>query len=243
LSTLDQEVIVRFIGATIAILSALNVPTYYIDSPARYSSELNATQIMKQVVETYHSLSTYSDKGVSIDNVTGTNGAYEIRVDFETLFKRPRKLRFAWTLQYSYAPGKRQNVIWSDGETVWSSYFFRRNEPSRAENLGSAVAGAIAVSQTTAHTITRLLSDEIPGIRLDELADLKVLGDDTADGVECFVLVGSYSSGESRVWVGRQDHLIRRIEDRSKFGTRKEVRTQISVNQDIADSRFSEQLR
>ena len=61
------------------------------------------------------------------------------------------------------------------------------------------------------------------------------------DGVECFVLIGYFAYGEERkVWVGRSDYLIRRIEDRSETLKREEVRTNIVINQELADSRFTE---
>jgi outer membrane lipoprotein-sorting protein len=223
---------------------SLVVPTHSANAQQRETQDPEAAEMMRQVVAAYRSLSTYSDRGTSIDRANGSNGKYEIRVKFETLFKRPDKLRFAWTREDSRIPGKKENLIWCDGDTAWSSYYFHRDNPRRVKHLGLLVAGAIPVSRTTAHTIPRLLSDDVKGIRVDELKGLKTIGTDRSDGVECVVLIGYLSSGnERKVWIGRIDHLIRRIEDRSKDGTREEVRTQIVVNHDIPDSRFSEQGR
>jgi len=91
-------------------------------------------------------------------------------------------------------------------------------------------------------------------IRLDERLGFKLAGNGTASGVESLILAGVDKDGtERKVWIGREDHLIRRIEERSKGwtrngwqfkgGTHEEVRTQIVVNRDLADSRFSKEGR
>jgi hypothetical protein len=91
-------------------------------------------------------------------------------------------------------------------------------------------------------------------IRLDERQGFKIAGSGTASGVESSILTAVDKDGtERKVWIGREDHLIGRIEERSKGWTRKgwqwkgqtreEVRTQIVVNRDLEDSRFSKEGR
>jgi outer membrane lipoprotein-sorting protein len=209
------------------------------------SPDAVAAEFMKEVVATYRALSTYSDKGTSIVRLGRVDSTYTI--EFETLFKRPDKLRFAWTQRNNHTPGYKQSaVIWSDGATAWALASFRGNKPEQKKNLDAAVAAATGASWGTANKIPRLLSDEVGGLRLDEIKGSRVSGPDTADGVECVVIVGYLAIGteretERRVWIGREDHLIRRIEERWKTGTTVEARRQIVTNEDIADSRFSEQ--
>lgn len=217
------------------------VPQHFSGADRAAPSDADAALVMRQVVAAYHSMSTYADIGTAVVHL----GSTEYRVDFETLFKRPGKLRFAWTVAYSRLPGKKQTgLVWSDGATAWASYSFRGNKPQQKKDLEFAVAGATAASWMTAHTIPSLLSDQVGGIRLDEMEGLRIAGEDIADGVASVVLVGYMRDGEERkLWVGKHDHLIRRIEERSKTGTREEVRRQIVLDQDIADSRFSEHGR
>lgn len=198
----------------------------------------DAPEVMRQVVVAYHSFSTYSDKGTSIIHLANV----DYRIEFETLFKRPGRLRFEWTLEYSETPGHKQNnLIWSDGTTAWASYSFHGNKLEPKKDLGLAVAGATGVSWGTAPTIPRLLTDEVRTVRLDELNRLRLLANEPMDGIDCFVLIGYFATGEEcKVWVGRGDYLIRRIEERSETTKRVEVRTRIAVNQEISDSRFSE---
>jgi outer membrane lipoprotein-sorting protein len=226
------------IGSVIVVLLTLFIRCEMRNAREEASGESDPAYVMRQVVETYHSLSTYADRGESIVRLTSVN----YMVEFETLFKRPARLRFEWTNERSKPRGLKQHgLIWSDGTNAWASYSFRGNKLEQKKDLDLAVAGATGASADTAHTIPRLLTDDVGGVRLDEIQNLKILGNDTADGVECVVLVGHYRNvPERKIWVGRTDHLIRRIEDRSQGMMREEVRTQIVVNEEIPDSRFSE---
>jgi outer membrane lipoprotein-sorting protein len=220
------------------LLIALFITVHFTGIRREAPNDADAAEVMRQVVAAYHSLTTYGDKGTSIIHLASV----DYRVEFETLFRRPGKLRFAWTVEYSETPGhKHSSLIWSDGTTAWASYSFRGNKLEPKKNLDLAVAGAIGASWGTANTIPRLLTDEISTVRLDELNRLRMIDNETVDGIECLVLVGYFASGEEcKVWVGRGDYLIRRIEERSETTKREEVRTNIAINQELADSRFTE---
>jgi hypothetical protein len=124
---------------------------------------------------------------------------------------------------------------------AWAAASFRGNKPEQKKNLDVLVAAATGASWGSASTIPRLLSEEVGGIRLDELRGLRMSGNDITDGVECVVIVGYLASEtERKVWIGRKDHLIRRIEERSMNETRVEVRREIVINGEVADVRFSE---
>lgn len=211
------------------------------------SSNTNAVQtdqaadrILGNVVAAYHSVSTYRDNGTAIIHLTDSDASY--RVEFETLFKRPNKLRFAWTQRSSRVPRyKQRGVIWYDGVAAWSRYSVRGNKVVRKRDLEVLVAGATGASWGTAHNVSALLCDEVGGTRLDDLQSVRMIGSEAVGGVECVVLLGELpSGGERKIWVGRRDNLIRRIQER--FGNVKldEVLTKISVNRDIVDSCFSE---
>jgi outer membrane lipoprotein-sorting protein len=232
---------VKRIAVVVTIFIAALISTNSIDGGRSVLDKQDADELLRQVVAAYHSFSAYSDKGNAIVHLRDS----DYKIEFETLFKRPDKLRFAWTLEYSHTPGYHQNnVIWSDGTTAWASYSFHGSKPEQKGSLELAVASATGASWATAHTISRLLSDEVTGLRLDELRGLKVIGKDTVDGVDSVVVAGYLGSGEEyKVWIGSEDHLVRRIEKRSKDSTYQEVRKHILVNREIADSRFSESGR
>lgn len=233
----------RLIPAILSFLIALQAATNVSDTSTRLRTELSAAEVMKRVVDTYRSLSTYSDQGTSITKLDPDGPVYTVK--FETLFKRQNKLRFAWTLEYSRIPAyKRNNVIWSDGESVWASYSSRGGKPERKIDLGAAIAGAMGTSWAASYRITSLLSEEVGGVPLDQLQGLMIVGNDTVDGVRCTVVRGYVKSGtERKLWIDSKDYLIRRIAERSDDTTVEELHTQILVNQEIANARFSEQGR
>jgi len=203
------------------------------------SSNAEAAELMARVVTTYRSLLTYSDSGTAIVSL----GSTEDKIEFETLFKRPGKLRFSWTIEHDRPKGFSQHgLIWSDGASAWVRYSFHGNKPERKKNLEVAVAGATGASYSTAHTIPRLLSVEVGGVGLDELQALRLLGTDSFDGVDCLMLVGSFRTGtEVKLWIGRRDYLVRRLQQLGKDVKIDEVRRDILVGHEIPDSRFTEQ--
>jgi hypothetical protein len=201
----------------------------------------SATDIIRNVVTTYRSLTSYRDRGVSITKPSSGRGPIEQRLEFETQFVRPDKLRFAWDDITSSHPDKEHFVIWSDGESAWSSFAYAGNKPERAENLLLAVASASGISAGTAHYIPRLLSTELNGVGIDDLEEYSVTGEESIDGVECVKLTGKSRPGaDYTISVGRDDNLVRRIIV-DHFGTEyAETHTGIVVNGDISDSSFKE---
>lgn len=241
----------KIIGFAISILITV-ITSFYSTDAQRRESDVAAAEVLKQVIATYHSFSTYRDRGTTVVHMRGSDVVY--KVEFETLYKRPNKVRFAWTMEYNRLPGHKQNgVIWSDGETTWALYSFHGNQPEQKQSLEAAVAGATGASWGAAPTILGLLVDRFhETIRLDERQNFKIKDKDIENGVERLVLVGEDAEGDIfKVWIGSKDHLVRRIEERWKGkkhngwdwkgGWREEVRTEIVVNQDLADSRFSKE--
>ena len=66
-----------FIGCAIAILIAL-IPPHSTDPQPRESSEVEAKEVLRQVVAAYHSLSTYSDRGTGVDHMAGSDTVYTV---------------------------------------------------------------------------------------------------------------------------------------------------------------------
>jgi hypothetical protein len=201
----------------------------------------SATQVLRNVVATYQSLTSYRDRGVSITTSANGTEVPERRLEFETLFTRPGKLRFAWDEETSHWPGNTHYVIWSDGTSAWSSFAHTDNTPERQESLALAVCSATGISAGAAHVIPKLLMTEIYGLRIDDLENYSVTGEESIDGVECVQLTAYYRSGaRSTVWVGRDDNLIRRIITDHAGTEQIETRTAIVVNSEIGDSAFRE---
>ena len=105
-----------------------------------------------------------------------------------------------------------------------------------------AVAGATGISQGMSHDVFRLLSNEVSGFRFDQLKHLRILGSEKIDGVECNIIEGFQFESRVRLWIGREDHLVRKgIETQSDTNTNTFERTAIVVDGNIPDAVFDTQ--
>jgi hypothetical protein len=99
-----------------------------------------------------------------------------------------------------------------------------------------AIAGATGVSAGAAHTVPRLLMPEIEGFSLGDLESPALAGVETVEGVPCHHIVGTNRClGQMHLWVGIQDHLVRKVAD--DLG--EEIRRDIHINETIARDKFS----
>jgi len=224
----------------IALLLAFCCPA---SARETWPSDPAAVAFMKQTVATYLALQTYQDRGRSSQTLKfypEDGDAAIVVVEFSTSFKRPRRFKFEWTTSRDFGDGLDvdKNAIWSDGAKVWS---WSSNElnPEREDNLNMAVAGATGISQGMAHEIFRLLSDEVTGFRFDQLKRLKLLGSEKVGGVECTIVHGFQYDNDVKLWIGKEDHLIRKgVETTPDTNTNTFERTDIVVDGEIADADF-----
>ena len=198
---------------------------------------------MRQTVATYLAMQTYQDHGRSSQTLKfypEDDDAAIVVVDFSTLFKRPRKFKFDWTTTRDFGDGLdvEKNAIWSDGSKVWS-WSSSELMPEPEENVNMAVAGATGISQGMAHEIFRLLTNEVTGFRFDQLKHLKIVGTEKVAGIECAIVHGYQYQNEVKLWIGQEDHLIRKgIETEPGTNTNTFERTDIVVDRDIPDTDF-----
>ena len=211
-------------------------------------SDPEAVALMSQVVATYRSLSSYRDRGRSVQTLkaypTEKDPSTTV-IDFTTVFKRPDKFQFSWTSTENYGDGpySDKSAIWSDGSDgskAWGSYPYDKNVPVVEESFSMAVAGATGVSQGTAHEIFRLLTDKVGGFRVDQLRGLKIVCSEMISGVDTYVVHGHIDGVSQDLWIGKQDHLIRKgAETQSDGNSQIFERIDIVANQDIPDADFT----
>lgn len=207
----------------------------------------SAADVMRSVVTTYQNLSTYQDRGRSVQTSMLLKDEKETSrniIQFTTLFKRGGRYRFAWTSRDNFF-GKYEesssNRFWSDGTKSWYSESSYSSKPRISEmSFSDASAATTGVSQGTSHEIFRLLCNEMSGFRYDQLRDLRIAGSEVVSGVDSNVVHGTYSDGSSLdLSIGKRDHLIRKGVHTWLDGTTTTFeRSDIVVNADIPDSEF-----
>lgn len=200
---------------------------------------LSADRIMKRMAEKYASVSSYQDEGV-VETVSTSPGPTRIKeVGFKLYFSRPRSLRFEWVRYSSNVAGGR-SVVWSDGELTFSLYGFEPDKVERKEGLGRGLAGAVGDSLGSAVTIPNLLSEEVGGFTLGELARVSLKGRERFEGEDCYVLEGHHPHGSPwRLWVGEKDFLLRKLSVRQSTNEfQEEIHRNIKVNASIPAETF-----
>lgn len=181
-------------------------------------------EILQKMAARYVSLKSYQDTGeVHGELVTTT---------FKTYFSRPSFFRFDWNDHHPFRLlryVKYHHVIWSDGKeafTYWDSPYRVR----KAESLGSAVAGATGVSQGSAHTLIRLLTDEVTGFSLIQLTNLSLVGEEKFERTDCYRITGRHPRGYPyELWIGKQDWLLRKIKSDSDEEIHREIKIDIEI--------------
>jgi len=209
------------------------------------SPDPDAAAFMRETLAAYRAMSSYRDRGHLVQSLKSSpddpdNSA--ITQDFVTLFKRPDTFKFAWTTIDNFSgSGRDQDAIWSDGTTVWASWSSQDDNAVKVlEDFGTAVASAGGVSHGAAHDIFVLLSERVGGSRLDRLTQPTIVRSESLNGVDCYVVRGHAYENVQDVWIGKQDHLIRKLTDTRRDGAVMTVeRTGIAVDQDIPAAEFS----
>lgn len=237
---MKRGVLLLVVGIAVCCASAAK------DAP---TSDPDAVTLMKQVVASYQAFDTYRDRGRSIQTLKFDSAEKDystLIIDFATLFKRPYKFKFSWTRTENFGDGSytSKDAFWSDGSRVWSLSSDGSRAPIAEENFSMAVARATGVTRGASHEIFRLLTDKVSGFRFDQLGGLKIVRSEVISGVDCYVVHGSqYGADAYDLWIGKQDHLIRKgIDTQPDGNTVTFERMNIVVNQDIPDDQFTGQF-
>lgn len=205
-------------------------------------NRLTPEAILKRMAQVYGQCISYQDTGmVEIAYHEATSGRIE-KMPFKTYFKRPNLLRFEWTDYNPWAEG-RTSIVWSNGKEVFT--YWEPDRYEKEETLSLGVAGASGISHGAAHTVPRLLVEEITGFKLTELTNLSLANDEEVEGELCYHIKGKQPFSDSiyDLWVSKRDFLLRKVRNQSKYDNyytiQEEVRRNIRINQPIASAVFN----
>lgn len=191
-----------------------------------------AEAILQQMESTYVKTRSYRDtSSAQFRNPDGSEGA---RVDYKIWFSRPRFFRIdATTLKEAGAKPTRE-VMWFDGEMarMWST-----TSPvvtrTKIQLAGSKMFG------TYAYHIPTLLETSYAGPRrLHQLGSPTLAGEETVDGIECHRIRGDWLGDPYEIWIGKADHLVRKIVANYKGYIMEELHREITVDQPMDMSVF-----
>lgn len=187
---------------------------------AQQPDEIDAKSIIDRASRTYSDLTSYQDTGI-VERIMERPGKrdHRIKAPFQTAFKHADKLRFEWTETLTGGQTDQHVVCYDqrDAFTYWENLQQHRRE----KDLRSAIAGATGISGGAV--------GRIPGLLLEtkawghtifsSLSSVVRIPDDIIEGVPCFVIAGKDIAGsEKTLWIGRDDYLVRQIEEISRLG-------------------------
>jgi outer membrane lipoprotein-sorting protein len=194
------------------------------------ADEPDAAAIFQQMKEHYSQMKTYQDQGV----VVWIGPKSKDETPFVTHFDRAQGIRFAFS-----SPGRPKGVMWANGTGAFFQ-FENEEKPKQYAKLDTMVAAATGVSLGSASIVSGLLT---PGGKWGEMAylkDPKHLGSEAIDGVACHHLqLTDPGSGTVReIWIGKDDHVLRRLKKQFGDAVVDEFHREIKVNAAVDPNTF-----
>jgi hypothetical protein len=222
------------------------VAIVWTDASERASPKLTREQIaardaaqalMRQMIRTYATCKSYADEGVVTSVFANAGGTKTYERPFTTRFVRPARFRFEYraTTPTGESP---QGIVWGDGTSVreWSWYMTSSSERQGADLFG-ALAGLAGTSTGASVRIPALLlPKEDHALRIANLKELEVLGEETIDGVPCTKLRGLQPHDDSTLllWIDNGQKLLRKVFEPRQIGvTRVETTTTYKPRVDV----------
>jgi len=191
-----------------------------------------AGTILQQMAAAYSAAQSYSDKSVA--KYQDLDGSERLTVNFRIWFARPSSFRVDAESHSPRGGLPRREVIWTDGSAVrtWAS-----DKPVKTQEkvrlAGSGMFGTYAY-----HVPTLLEGSYGAAQRLHELSSPTLVGEEAVEGIDCHHVRGDWNGDTYDVWIGKADHLVRKIQAKYTDHQLEEIHREIAVDQPITLKEF-----
>jgi len=206
-------------------------------TPFFSQAELSPEAIIQSMDQTYSQLTSYQDSG----KIEATTDLWDFKItsttDFSIWFKRPTLLRVDWIRSLnSVVPGKKyRSVLWNDGKNTYSFRGYS-NEIEKRESLMMGIIAATGVSMGAANTVPSMLLPPEHRFKapFSMLKELQLLEEEKFEGTQCHVISGKQSGYIFRLWIGKDDFLLRKSEweVKSRKQMLKDIEEKLSKNKE-----------
>jgi outer membrane lipoprotein-sorting protein len=190
-----------------------------------------AQALLQQMAAVYAGAQSYSD--TTFVRYLEPDGGERFHVEFQIRFQRPSSIRLDAESRKEGALPRRE-VLWSNGATIrtWSS--------------GKAVVAQAKVRiaksgmfGTYAYHIPTLLEESYAETRrLHDLSSATLAGEENVEGVDCHRIQGDWDGDAYEVWIGKEDHLVRKIVAQHSDHRLEEIHRSVALNTEIAPEVF-----
>jgi outer membrane lipoprotein-sorting protein len=190
-----------------------------------------AESLLQQMAAAYASARSYSDH--TFVRYLNPDGSERFHVDFKIWFLRPVSIRLDAESKKEGALPRRE-VLWSDGTTIrtWAT-----GKPVVAQaKVRIAKSGMFG---TYAYHVPTLLEPAYAETRrLHNLSAPTLAGEETVEGVDCYRISGGWEGDDYDVWIGKEDHLVRKIVAKHSDHQLEEIHRDVVLNADIPANVF-----
>ena len=172
----------------------------------------------------YEEAHSYSDKSVA--NYRNPDGSERLHVEFRIWFARPAHFRIDAQSKSPEGETPRREVMWADGTTArsWASDKAVTSRP-KVKIAGSGMFG------TYAYHLPTLLEASYGGPkRLHEMNSATVAGEENFEGTDCYRITGDWQGGIYELWIGKNDHLLRKLVAKYKDHDMEEIHREVALN-------------
>ena len=221
-------------GIAVVLLVAAGSATIAISQTGGGDS-LTVQEIARQSQKTYAALSSYSDTGT----VVTEGGGAATKTTFAIHLQRPNLYRVDWTSTGGFYTSR--GAAWSDGTENYfafgSASEFDSIKPEKERDLQTALASGTGISSSASSDIPGTFFDLNWGGQLKTFSSRRATvrreHDQKTGDTDCFVVsrtlppvklpnnMGSSGTSTTRLWIGKQDHLIHQIESTIEGGSTK----------------------
>lgn len=186
----------------------------------------SADSLLRVMEQTYAAAKSYTD--ASTATYRNRDGSERLSVTFRIWLARPASFRVDAESKGPASQEARREVLWADGAITrtWAS-------DKAVKSLPKVQIAKSGMFGTYAYHVPTLLEASYGARRLHELTEPQLLSDEAFEGVDCQHVRGKWDGDIYEVWLGKADHLVRKILATYADHTLEEVHREIIIDQPI----------
>ena len=195
-------IITRTVAFTIVIL---------IISTNAYSNDPSATEILKEVANTYKAMKTYKAEGTITEESEINNNKGVVEILFSILLKKPNQYIITWT-QMDTSPEMGHSVtVWSDGTQpffyyrVYNAYYKMTNDETVLRRV-KGLHGPFTIIPLLFLPVFKEHQIPFSWLKNPKVEKIEKIGEE-----DCYVISGSSEiSSSENIWISKKSYLVRK---------------------------------
>ncbi len=217
---------------TIFLISAVS----FLENTKGQESKID---IIRKIYLAYNRIESYHDTGYVEEKIFSNSKETKLYIPFEIYFLRPNYLKVKWKAQLLPDSPYVECILWSNGVetfTYWETGLFEK-----MESLEKGIHANTGVSRRITATVPCLLIGiRSLGFNLDDAKSILSVREEEIESTECLYLkVEDKQEKFYELWIGKEDHLIRKLKRPLLKGIVEEVHQNIKINEKIEKEIFN----